>query len=187
VSHIRLALHLSIAFTIFALLLWAILDVISVQKPNKMHKNNTLACLYCGWVAVLCVQVILGAFMAGLHAGLIYNTWPTMNGQWIPDGLISTTAWYSNLTLIQFLHRKTAVFLMVTFVLLWFLYRNYVRNNQLYKAFWAVAVVLVVQFILGVLTLLNMAPLDLALTHQMTALFLFAVAVKLLHTLVRSQ
>ena len=108
VSHLRLALHLSVAFTIFGLIEWTLLDVTSYQLPVARKENKRLLVtskryliIYFLFFALLCAQIILGAFMAGLHAGLIFNTWPTMNGQWIPDGLITDSPWYNNVALIQ--------------------------------------------------------------------------------------
>jgi heme a synthase len=183
VSHLRLALHLSVAFTIFALLLWALLDVTTSTKEKVPPTKHKVQGIYLLWFALLCLQIVLGAFVSGLHAGLIYNTWPTMNGQWIPDGLITATPWYENLTLIQFNHRCTAIALAVFFVIWCYAYRRYIQQKKLTNACLAVASVLTIQFILGILTLMKAAPLHLASIHQMTALLLFATSVVLLYRL----
>ncbi len=184
VSHLRLALHLSLAFLIFALILWALLDIHN-KSPKAPH--TTKHSLYKGWFVLLCTQIIIGAFVAGQHAGLIYNTWPTMNGQWLPSELWSGETWHENLALIQFIHRKIAIFLAVSFIFWWFLYSAYVKNNHLGKAVLGIGFTLFLQFALGVATLLWQVPLWLALAHQMTALLLFAFAVNLLHKLSRSK
>lgn len=187
VSHIRLAIHLSLAFLILGLILWALLDAHSDTRSNQDGKvPRRVRNDYELWFLLLCFQIVLGALLAGLHGGLIYNTWPTMNGQWIPDGL-AAGAWYDNLTLIQFMHRTTAVFLPLSFLFWWYCYRDYVKAGHLSKACTAVGLIIAAQFTLGVATLINRAPLPLALCHQLTGLLLFALAVGLLHGLQRVE
>jgi heme a synthase len=180
VSHLRLALHLSVAFAILGLIVWAIMDI-SVRWQRAGHSPRIS---YITWFVILCLQIILGAFVAGLHAGLIYNTYPTMNGEWIPGGLMDAGPWYDNVTLIQFLHRTVALMVALGFLLWWYLHRAYVKNAGLGKVCRGVAAVIAVQFVLGVLTLLHQVPLLLALAHQVTALLLFTIAVVLMHSLV---
>lgn len=192
VSHIKLAMHLSLAFLIFALILWAILDMVNgewwtvngITSPTTNHQPLST---YSLWFTLLCIQIILGALLAGLHGGLIYNTWPDMNGQLLPDELLDAGQYHiENIGLIQFLHRKAAVLLAVGFLLWWFCNKNYVKNKGLGKECIGVALVLSAQFALGVFTLLHHVPLPLALMHQMTALLLFAVSVVLMHKLHRN-
>lgn len=200
VSHIKLAMHLSLAFLIFALILWAILDVIKNSSPRRGEagrgalnaQSEQISPLpnpppagegiFVCWFTLLCMQIILGALLAGLHGGLVYNTWPDMNGQFLPDGALDTGQYHiENIGLIQFLHRKVAILLAVGFLLWWFYNKNYVKNKGLGKECIGVTLVLFAQFALGVLTLLHHVPLPLALMHQMTALLLFAVSVVLLY------
>lgn len=177
VSHLRLALHLSVAFAIYGLLVWAIKD--AMRCPEDKHGHVPLG--YLAWIDLLCAQIILGAMVAGLHAGLVYNTWPTMNGQWFPGDLLSELAWYENPVLVQFIHRNVALMVAFSFILWWFSARFYVKNKSLCGLCAAVTSVIAIQFILGVLTLLHMVPLSLALAHQMMALVLFTLAVLLWH------
>lgn len=186
VSHLRLALHLSLAFAIFALILWTLLDIagsgqwaVNREKlPSTVHRPLAT---YSLWFTLLCIQIVYGAFVAGLHAGLIFNTWPDMNGQFLPDGLAAGEPWYENIIMIQFIHRKLAVLLAVGFLFWWWRYRDYVKNNRLGSICTGVTAIIAAQFTLGVATLLNQVPLPLALAHQMTALLLFAASVVLLH------
>ena len=191
VSHLKLALHLSIAFVIFSLLLWAVFDLISSRKPSDSSKqamDGWRQTSYKIWFSLLWAQIILGAFVAGQHGGLVYNTWPTMNGDWLPPDLVSPhVVWHENITLVQFLHRKLAIFLCVSFLFWWFLARPYVKNNALRKATASVALIMLVQFALGVLTLIHHVPLNLALAHQMTALALLGVSVWLLYGVVQAK
>ena len=195
VSPIRLAAHLSLAFAILGVLVWTVLDFCHSRVggnpiPLNIHtgadaplldsrlRGNDKLLLLC-WFTLLAVQIILGAFMAGTHAGLVYNTWPTMNGQWIPDDLWAISPWYNDITLIQFLHRKLAIILVVSYSIAWILARKNDTNIQSIKA--TVAGLLLMQFVLGITTLLYQAPLALALAHQITGMLLFISSVILLY------
>jgi heme a synthase len=186
VSHIRLALHLSVAFAIFALILWAIMDNLPREKPLPFLKRRMVQS-YKIWYFLLCLQIVLGAFMAGLHAGLIYNTWPDMNGQFLPDDIMAIYPWYMNFidnhAFIQFAHRTLAILLAAGFAFWWYCHREYVKRAHLGRMCAVVAFILAAQFTLGVLTLLQVVPLPLALAHQMTALVLFAAGLALWHAL----
>lgn len=188
VSHLRLALHLSTALAILGLIEWALLDVVTGyglrvarRKQSTLVTRNLPLVTFRLWFALLCCQIVLGAFMAGLHAGLIFNTWPTMDGAWVPDGLVDSNAWYNNLILVQFLHRNLAIFLIFSFVLWWWKYRTHITNTGLERSCFALAVILALQFFLGVLTLVKAVPLPIALTHQMVATLVFIGAVGIMH------
>jgi cytochrome c oxidase assembly protein subunit 15 len=179
VSAVRLALHLSVALLILGLLIWAILDVRCQVSGVRKEKLLPATChlppvTYLIWFTLLATQIIFGALMAGTHAGLMYNTWPDMNGRFLPEG-------WDALTLIQFAHRNLAVLVAVGFLFWWYFNHQYVKNNHLGKVCAGVTAIIAVQFALGVATLLNQVPLALALAHQMTALLLFTAAVILLH------
>ena len=180
VSPIRLAAHLSLAFAILGLLVWTLMDI-AQPLPYLTRIKAAQPRPYIAWFCFVCIQIIMGAFMAGVHGGLIYNTWPTMNGQWIPDDLWTVSPWYNSITLIQFIHRKLAIFLMISYFCIWFYTRKHVTNIQLKKISITVAGILSVQFILGIITLLHQAPLALALAHQITGMLLFVASVILLH------
>lgn len=205
VSPVRLALHLSTALLIYGFILWTILEVLTSASPcrgeGRGGRNPHIPSVregyalpspppcrergfYSVWFVALCLQIILGAFMAGLHAGLIYNTWPDMNGQFLPEGL-GNTPFLSNITLVQFLHRNVAILVALGFVFWWYLCRAYVKNGHLGKSCAWVAAIIAGQFMLGVLTLLHQAPLDLALAHQMGALLLLTAAIILLYKVKR--
>ncbi|NBX03496.1 MAG: heme A synthase [Alphaproteobacteria bacterium] len=184
VSHIRLAMHLSLAFLIFALILWAALDVRHPgegRDPRLTGLNRkTWMPAYAGmtlWFAILCAQIILGALVAGLHAGLIYNTWPLMDGQLAPADIATNTP-----VLLQFIHRKLAIVVALGFPLWWWWQR---KNQAISRLYVVVMGLIFVQFVLGVLTLIYAVPLALALAHQLNALLLFAFSVGLMHKLRR--
>ncbi len=186
VSHLRLALHLAMAFAIFALILWSALDI---RKPEAQWAVIPNACLtaFKGWFALLCIQIVFGAFMAGLHGGLVYNTWPDMNGQFAPDDLWYMSPWLinftSNIATVQFTHRTLAAILAISYGFWWYLCSPYVTKVPMQKLCAAVALIIATQFALGVLTLLHMVPLPLAWLHQLTGLILFAAGIMLMHRL----
>jgi len=199
VSPVKLAMHLGLAFAIFGLIEWQLLVALSSPSPlaGEGRDGEELSAglstlrepplptfplkggrLYRVWFSALACQIILGALLAGLHGGLVYNTWPDMNGQFAPSGLFS-----DNITLIQFAHRTLAIFVACGFLFWWYSQREYVKNRHLGRVCSGVTLVLFMQFSLGVLTLVNAATLPLALTHQITALLLWASAVLLMYKL----
>lgn len=185
VSHLRLAIHLSLALLIFALIEWALLDIAVERERRNVERDlramyHVSRTTYLLWFTFLCLQIILGALVAGLHAGLLYNTWPDMNGQLAPNELF-LDGFIENRALIQFLHRTGAMIVALGFLIWWYLYRLYVKKANLGKVCAALSAVIAVQFTLGVATLLHQVPLNLALAHQVTALMLFGIAVLLLH------
>lgn len=195
VSHVRLALHLSIAFAILGLLLWSYLDAREpppqaslFPKAGKNIPTNLRRRLNL-WFFLLCLQIIYGALVAGMHAGLIYNTYPTMNGQWIPDGLLRLDPLprnaVENVTFVQFTHRWLAVLVVVVFLLWWQAARRH--GAHLSRLCTAIAAAIILQITLGILTLLHMVPLTLALLHQALAMVLFGLAVVLLYRVYAPQ
>jgi len=180
VNHMRLAAHLSLALALLGLILWAIMDI------SRSHKRRSSPGFRL-WFAALCLQIFYGALMAGLHCGLLYNTYPTMNGEWIPSGLWDTRLggmnFFENCTIVQLLHRFLAILVFFGFYFWWFINRLHVTTKNLTKLTASIAFVIACQFILGVLTLINAVPLDLGLSHQLTAVALFSLSVVMMHRL----
>ena len=132
------------------------------------------------------VQILLGAFVAGLKAGASYNTWPLMDGRLLPDGLGAMEPWYLNLfenaLTVQFNHRLVAYALV--FATLWHVWRpRGTRNSRIRFTAAALAAAVLAQAALGVATLLAQVPLALGLAHQAGAAAVFGVAVWHLHAL----
>jgi cytochrome c oxidase assembly protein subunit 15 len=181
VSHLRLAAHLILALALLGLIIWATLDM---AYPARSDTPKTG---FNAWFALLCLQILYGAFMAGLHAGLLYNTWPDMNGKMLPDGLwepeLGLINLFENRATVQFIHRWLAVILALGFGFWWFLNRTYVKQKKLARYAASIAFVIALQFLLGVLTLVNEVPLSLGLIHQMTAVLLFMLSVVVMHRL----
>jgi len=185
VNHMRLAAHLLLALALLGLLIWAILDVVDKKEISTAHCPPSTT--YRLWFALLCLQILYGALTAGLHAGLLYNTYPTMNGALVPEGLWALSPGYINLfenhTTVQFIHRMLAIIVVFFFGFWWIAARRYVKNRGLTKLAATIAAVIALQFTLGVLTLLHAVPLGLGLMHQMVAVLLFSVSVVMLHRL----
>lgn len=190
VSPYRLALHLGMAFILFALLLWQTHNFGRKPTPSigafmLPPPSIFLKVMACITVLAIFLQIVIGAFVAGLDAGLTYNTFPYMDGKFIPTGLwpITEGAWYVNLTdvtTIQFIHRIAAYVLGAIIVLFWIVGRNNPHVAHLLPILFAI---FVVQFLLGVLTLLFVVPIPLASLHQINALLLFGIGVTILHRL----
>jgi cytochrome c oxidase assembly protein subunit 15 len=184
VSHYRLALHLTVAFLIFALLLWSAWTLPSpgtaVAQPastTRRHRHAAQALL-----ALIFLQVVLGALVAGMKAGLAHNTWPLMDGQLIPSGLWVMSPWYlnpfENVMTVQFNHRMVAY--VIVAAVLWHAASiargdsaNDARSSALVLASGVVA-----QALLGIWTLLAHVPLGLGLAHQGLAVIVTGLAVR---------
>jgi len=180
VSQYRLATHLVLALLIFAALVWT-LRRLAERPPSAASVRLKMT----GWVLVVLtfVQLYLGALVAGLRAGKIYNTWPDIDGSFIPSAarLFFEAPWWRNLfdnTLtVQFEHRMTAYALFVLAVLHAIdSIRSRAGTSAVSGALWLAAVV-TLQATLGILTLLNQAPMDLALAHQAVAIAVLTLAV----------
>lgn len=171
VSHFRLAAHLSLAFIIFSYLLWLAFDI----RGNKA--KNAIFCLKRhGWIAMVFVTltIIWGAFVAGLDAGLVYNSWPMMGQHWIPPELTNPINIIQDPVSVQFTHRWIAI-LTALFVLS-FAYR--IKNFPL-------AGMVPLQIGLGISTLIYQVPIPLAALHQAGAFILGGFMIHALHGLRR--
>ncbi|MEW5854718.1 MAG: COX15/CtaA family protein [Myxococcota bacterium] len=182
VSHLRLAAHLGMAFLILGLTLDALLSALPSAPPPPAPRYLLPASRLL--VGAVYLQVILGALVAGLRAGLGHNTFPKMNGQWLPDGAFTLQPWWLDLVenpvTVQFLHSTLAWLLLGGIVALWWRARRDV-GTRVKRALDGLLVAVVVQFMLGVATLLWMVPIPLAVLHQLGGCALFGVAVILHH------
>ncbi len=177
----RLAIHLTMAFIILALIFWAILfhseKAVKVFESRRYREKFSVKMLVA--LGFLCyVQLALGALVAGIDAGRGYNDWPLMNGNWIPDDLFYyepfMTNFFENPGLVQFNHRITAYLLFFAVCLVWWNKRKSPYSN-IRKASNYLMIMVLAQMFLGVFTVLYSAPLSLASLHQFTAI-LFILA-----------
>ena len=179
VSQYRLAFHLTLACAIYAAVLWTA-QQIAPQRPQREPPRRLRAGALAIAALLLLVQIYLGALVAGLDAGLVYNTWPLIDGSFVPEASrlwFITPAWrnlFENTLTVQFDHRMMAycVWLLALF------HANDawdMRRETGGAILLAGAVTL--QAALGVATLLSHAPIELALAHQVLAILVFTVAV----------
>ncbi len=186
VSHFRLSLHLTFAFITFAYTLWVALDLIYPNRTDVIVSMRNLARVA---LILLLVQIIYGGFVAGLNAGLIHNHWPLMSdGQFIHESVfIEQQNLFLNLVEgksgVQFAHRTLAYFVVGLIALLYYRGKKYTLNVQQQKGLNALLVIVVLQFTLGVFTLLLHVPLWLGLLHQIVAFFLLTAMTYTLHRL----
>jgi len=173
VSHFRLAVHLITAFLTCAYTFWIVLPLIF----TKINRGNVqLFKLNISLLFLVVIQIIYGAFVAGLNAGYGFNTWPLMNGEWIPEAVYSLNPFWKNFTEapygVQFIHRTLALFIIIIVFFIW----NYSKKMQLHtaqkKALTIQILIVILQIILGILTLILIVPISLALAHQIVAFFL---------------
>jgi cytochrome c oxidase assembly protein subunit 15 len=180
VSQYRLATHLVLALLIFAGIVWTLRRLGErAPSPASARLKVTAAAL----LVLTFVQLYLGALVAGLRAGKIYNTWPDIDGALIPSAarLFFEVPWWRNLfdnpLTVQFEHRMVAYALFVTAVLHGLdAIRSRAGRSVVNGAVWLAAIV-TLQATLGILTLLNQVPMDLAIAHQAAAIAVLTLAV----------
>ena len=175
VSHYRLAAHLSTAFLTFAYCLWVALDLIF---PKKKAVNTAFRNLVRVGLVVLMIQIIWGAFVAGLDAGFIHNHWPLMS----EGKLIHETVYIEQQPLlknfiegrsgVQFVHRYLAYIVVAIIIFIWWRSKKLTVTPLQNNGIKALLVLVGVQFLLGVLTLIWAVPVWLGVVHQVGAFLL---------------
>lgn len=179
VSHFRLAAHLLMALLLLSVILWTILEFQS-SSDTKVKADRKLFWIY-ACLAILFIQILVGAFVAGLRAGFSYNTFPLMEGGFFPSiAVVKSSSILYNGVVLQFIHRWLA-FLVLFAVLVLYMHS---KSNPITKpyAFWLVMLT-VAQITLGVFTLVFYVPVVLGVLHQILAIVLFVVALTVLFNL----
>jgi cytochrome c oxidase assembly protein subunit 15 len=184
VSPVRLAGHLGLAFLLFVLMLGSALMLRAENRGAMVAREPSKRDSLVLWLGVaIFVQSILGALVAGLRAGLIYNTFPKMNGLWIPPGLWAHEPWWLNLvdngTMVQFVHRNVAGAVTVAALALALYLRKQARTVTERRDAVFLAGAIFAQVGLGILTLLMRVPIVLGVCHQLGALLLLAVVTRI--------
>jgi len=184
VSPYRLVAHLSAAFLVYAMMFWQALSLLQSSENTGRHPwyKRTYAL-----TALIIVTIISGGFVAGLKAGWIYNTFPKMGNDWVPEGLTALDPFLRNLTenmtTVQFDHRLLAISTFVAIVIYWAQARKANLPPRAARASTALLHTGTLQIALGISTLLLSVPTFLAVTHQAVALLLLSIAVFLSHSL----
>ena len=184
VSHYRLSAHLTTAFLTFAYTFWVALDL---MFPNKKDINTKLRNLIRIALVILIVQIVYGAFVAGLDAGFIHNHWPLMNeSKFIHETVyIEQNPLYKNFiegkSGVQFVHRIIAYLVVISIGLIWFKSKKITLTAWQQKGINWLLLLVTVQFVLGVSTLVLHVPVWLGVAHQIGAFFLLSAMTFTLH------
>ena len=176
VSHYRLALHLVLAFIILSLIFWNYLNFTNIKK-NDYKINNFLPIFF---ILLIFLQITIGAFVSGMDAGKIYNTWPLMGSSIFPDdnqmhNLFSIAA-FDDPSLVQFLHRNLA-YVILLFYLYICLKLYLLKALKYFKILKLIGLLLILQIVLGIFTLLSGAQMYLASMHQISSIFLISSSI----------
>ena len=180
VSHFRLSIHLIVAFLIISLILWNYLKL----KYSYTTKNNLNYKLPLFFLFLIYIQIIIGAFVSGMDAGQIYNTWPMMGSNYFPDDnnfsyLFKFSA-FSDPSLVQFMHRNLAYLILIFYLfLITKIYKS--KFKELYFSINALGLILIIQIILGILTLIYGAQIFISSMHQISSIFLVSLSVYFLY------
>jgi cytochrome c oxidase assembly protein subunit 15 len=184
VSQYRLTAHLIAAFLIYAYMFWVAMSLLYRASDGPRHRwyRKTL------WLAkLITLTVISGGFVAGLKAGLAYNTFPLMAGKWIPPGMFTfEPVWrnvFDNVVTVQFNHRVLAITTFILIITYWYFGRRQGFPKRAKTGLHVLLAFAVVQVSLGISTLLLQVPVPLAAAHQATALLLFTAALYLCQAL----
>ena len=180
VSHFRLSVHLLMAFLILSLILWSYLKI--KVKNNVLNRINLFITLI--FLILIFLQISIGAFVSGMDAGKIYNSWPLMGETYFPDdnnflNLFDLSA-FSDPSLVQFIHRNLAYIILFYYLFILILvYKN--RVSDLYKIVNILGFLIILQMILGIYTVLLGAHIYIAAAHQLSTIFLVSSSIYFLY------
>ncbi len=178
VSHFRLSIHLSLALFILSLIFWFILNIYKIEKFHKKISNLLLFFI----LKLIVLQIILGAFLSGLDGGLIYNSWPDMNGSFLPNDVkyedVIDTQLLNNPSIIQFLHRFTAYVLLLFIIILNY---TFIKNKYGVKSIIFFDVAILIQIFLGILTLISGVEIKYASLHQLGSILVLTSYILILY------
>lgn len=183
VSQYRLTAHLLLAIVIYAYMFWLALDLLRGRDTVKVKGGwLTMAFTLTGLVLL---TIASGGFVAGLKAGFTYNTFPLMNGQWVPDGmLLMEPLWrnlFDNITMVQFNHRLLAITAALIITVFWWRGRSRSTSSEVRFALDLLLGAVVLQVALGITTLLLVVPIPLAAAHQAGAVLLLTAMLNAAH------
>jgi cytochrome c oxidase assembly protein subunit 15 len=188
VSHFRLAAHFAIALTIFGYCLWLVREMsVPAGQGRAAVEHSAMGAVY-GLGALLALQIVWGAFVAGLHAGLIFNTFPQMAGRWLPpQGWQMQPGWINlleNPATVQWVHRALGTVLLFAALGVWWRTRQTAGKTVRHLA-GGFAALVALQYTLGVFTLLYAVPVALGVLHQATVVAVLGVWIVWLHHALR--
>ncbi len=184
VASYRLATHLGLAFAILGLIVWYVLRLRNREQELMQARRLRNGRLVTWGTVLICVcfaQIILGAMVAGIDAGRGHIDWPLMAGEFFPsDSFSITPAWRNfmeNPGLVQFNHRMLGYILAILGLFAWLASRKS-ASTHIRRAFDAVGIAMIVQILLGIYTVINASPWQIAIVHQAVAVALFALIIR---------
>ena len=181
VSHYRLSLHLSVAFLIISLIFWLLINIREKSFKN-IFTNEKRSFYFYSLIILLFLQIIIGAFVSGLDAGKIYQTWPLMNYTYFPNDVeikeFKNLFNFNDHALIHFYHRNIAYFISFYIFLIGF-YIVRKKLYEMYNPFLILFIFLFFQIFLGIITLISNLNIYLASAHQICSLLLTLSAINL--------
>ena len=176
VSHFRLSIHLLIAFLILSLIFWNYLKI--NKKNNILDKINPIIPFL--FLVLIFIQIAIGAFVSGMDAGKIYNSWPFMGNTYFPDdnnitNLFKLSA-FSEPSLVQFIHRNLAYIIGIFYLYIFYkIYKNKIYG--LYNSVNILGFFIFLQIILGIFTIMYGAQIYIASMHQLSSIFLVSSSI----------
>ena len=180
VSHYRLSLHLVLAFIIISLIFW---NYLSLRNINLSFKkiNRQIPIIF---ILIIFLQICIGAFVSGMDAGKIYNSWPLMGSGFFPDDNSIKNLFYlsalNDPSMVQFMHRSLAYLIFIFYLFIFvIIYKN--RLSGLFKAIIVTGFLLILQIVLGILTLLYSAQVIIASMHQISSILLVSSSIYFLY------
>jgi len=184
VASYRLATHLGLAFAILGLIAWHVFALGREERElmqARRGREDRLFGLSTGLMHFAFVQILLGALVAGIDAGRSYTDWPLMAGGFLPPDMMALQPWWRNLFenpgTVQFIHRMSGYLLFVFTAVVWLRGRRS-AHGATRGAFSAVFAVLLLQMLLGIMTVLYIAPWQLAIAHQFVAVVLWVLILR---------
>jgi cytochrome c oxidase assembly protein subunit 15 len=188
VSPYRLVLHLGMAFLLFGLLLWTAMSLLRPARPAVPGARAVKPWLHAA-AALAVLTMLAGGFVAGIRAGFTYNTFPLMDGAWIPAGYADLSPWWRNLTAniaaVQWNHRLLATLSLFVALGVGLVAWRALPPGLARGAALAFAGTVALQYGLGILTLLHVVPVGLGTLHQTVAVGVLAAALVAMHALGR--
>ena len=180
VSHFRLSIHLLFAFIILSLIFWNYLTLVNPNKKNKKIINYIPEF----FLLLIFLQIIIGAFVSGMDAGKIYNTWPLMGNSYFPDDnkfiSLFKLSVFSDPSLVQYLHRNFAYLIFILYIVIFYItYRN--KFICLFKPVIILGLIILLQIVLGILTVLSGASILTASLHQFSSILLITSSLYFLY------
>ncbi len=186
VSHYRLSLHLVTAFIILSIVFWKFLNLTDLKINQINIKLNSIKF----FLLLLFLQLIIGAFVSGMDAGKIYNTWPLMGSSFFPDDSIFSDLFnisvFNDQSLVQFIHRNLAYLIVILyFYILYFVLKN--GNIKLRTPIFIIGITLLFQIFLGILTILSGVKMLYASLHQINSILIILTTLYFLYITKRKE